>query len=49
MKAIFVEKPDGTVSVRSRTGGDLGPHTVAGFMSAALEEIARKGREAQPS
>jgi threonyl-tRNA synthetase len=43
------EVAEGTVSVRSRTGGDLGPNTVAGFSTAALEEIARKGREAQPS
>ena len=43
------EAAEGTVSVRSRTGGDLGPNTVAGFIAAALDDIARKGREAQPS
>jgi threonyl-tRNA synthetase len=36
------EAADGTVSVRSRSAGDLGPRSVADFARAALDEIARK-------
>ncbi len=36
------EAESGTVSVRGRTTGDLGARSVDAFMSAALEEIARK-------
>jgi threonyl-tRNA synthetase len=38
------EASDGTVSVRSRTGGDLGARPVADFVSAAVNEIATRGR-----
>jgi threonyl-tRNA synthetase len=37
------EAEDGTVAVRSRTGGDLGARTVAAFVADALGEIARRG------
>jgi threonyl-tRNA synthetase len=36
------EAADGTLSVRSRTAGDLGARTVSDFIAAALEEIASK-------
>jgi threonyl-tRNA synthetase len=36
------EAADGTVSVRSRSGGDLGPRSVDAFIADALAEIARK-------
>jgi threonyl-tRNA synthetase len=36
------ESENGTVSVRDRTSGDLGSRSVAEFVGAALEEIARK-------
>jgi threonyl-tRNA synthetase len=36
------EAAEGTVSVRSRSAGDLGPKGVTEFVSAAIEEIARK-------
>jgi len=36
------EAADGTVSVRSRSGGDLGAREVGAFVSDALGEIARK-------
>ncbi|MBI3050407.1 MAG: threonine--tRNA ligase [Acidobacteria bacterium] len=36
------EAADGTVSVRSRSGGDLGPRTVEAFIADALAEIQRK-------
>ena len=36
------EAADGTVSVRSRSGGDLGAREVSAFVSDALGEIARK-------
>jgi threonyl-tRNA synthetase len=36
------ESADGTVSVRSRTGGDLGPRDVDEFLRDALDESARK-------
>ena len=37
------EATEGTVSVRSRTGGDLGGRTVAEFIASAKDEITRKG------
>ena len=36
------EATEGTVSVRTRTGGDQGPKTVTDFLALAHEEIARK-------
>ena len=39
------EAAEGTVSVRSRTGGDLGARPVAEFLRAALEEVAARGRQ----
>jgi threonyl-tRNA synthetase len=36
------EAAEGTVSVRSRSAGDLGPKGVTEFVSAAIAEIARK-------
>jgi threonyl-tRNA synthetase len=36
------EAADGTVSVRSRSGGDLGPRSVEAFIADALGEIQRK-------
>jgi threonyl-tRNA synthetase len=36
------EAADGTMSVRSRTGGDQGPQTMAAFVEAALNEVRRK-------
>ncbi|MCC7008594.1 MAG: threonine--tRNA ligase [Acidobacteria bacterium] len=38
------EAAEGTVSVRSRTGGDLGARPVAEFVRAAREEVALRGR-----
>jgi threonyl-tRNA synthetase len=40
------EAADGAVSVRSRSGGDLGSRTVEAFLADALAEIANKGRVA---
>ena len=37
------EAAEGTVSVRSRTGGDLGARSVTEFVQAARDEIGRKG------
>ncbi|MEX2270544.1 MAG: threonine--tRNA ligase [Vicinamibacterales bacterium] len=37
------EAAEGTVSVRSRAGGDLGARPVADFVRDAAEEVARKG------
>ena len=37
------EAADGTISVRSRTGGDLGARGVEAFVDAAKTEIATKG------
>jgi threonyl-tRNA synthetase len=37
------EAADGTVSVRSRLGGDLGPETVDGFVKKARQEVSSKG------
>jgi threonyl-tRNA synthetase len=36
------EVADSTVSVRSRSGGDLGPRSVDAFITDALDEIKRK-------
>ena len=41
------EMADGTVSVRSRAAGDLGPATVDAFIETALDEVRRKGRESR--
>jgi threonyl-tRNA synthetase len=41
------EMADGTVSVRSRAAGDLGPGTVDAFIETALDEVRRKGRESR--
>jgi threonyl-tRNA synthetase len=38
------EAADGTVAVRSRTGGDLGARSVDAFLADAREEIARRGK-----
>jgi threonyl-tRNA synthetase len=40
------EVAEGTVSVRSRSGGDLGARTVDAFIADALEEVRRK--QSQP-
>jgi threonyl-tRNA synthetase len=37
------ESAEGTVSVRSRSGGDLGPDTIDGFVSKARNEVSSKG------
>jgi threonyl-tRNA synthetase len=37
------EAADGTVSVRSRSGGDLGARAVREFVQDALHEVASKG------
>ena len=39
------EAAEGTVSVRSRAGGDLGARPVAEFVRDAVEEVARKGTQ----
>jgi threonyl-tRNA synthetase len=36
------EVADGTLSVRSRTGGDHGPQAVAAFLEAALSEMQQR-------
>jgi threonyl-tRNA synthetase len=38
------ESAESTISVRSRSGGDLGPATVDGFVSKAAQEVSSKGR-----
>jgi threonyl-tRNA synthetase len=38
------EAAEGTVSVRSRTGGDAGAQPVAAFLTSARDEIGRRGR-----
>jgi threonyl-tRNA synthetase len=40
------EAAEGTVSVRSRSGGDLGARTVDDFVRQALAEVAAKGQPA---
>jgi threonyl-tRNA synthetase len=37
------EQQDGTVSVRTRAGGDQGASPVDAFIASARDEIARKG------
>jgi threonyl-tRNA synthetase len=37
------EAAEGSVSVRSRSGGDLGARSVSAFVADAQGEIARKG------
>ena len=39
------EADEGTVAVRSRTGGDLGATTVEAFLDRARDEIRRRGLE----
>ncbi len=39
------EAADGTVAVRSRSGGDLGTRAVADFIAAAQDEAARKAQD----
>ncbi len=39
------ESADGTLSVRTRAGGDQGASTIAAFIGATRDEIARKGGE----
>ena len=43
------EAAEGTVSVRSRSSGDLGPRSVEEFVRAALDEIARKDAGVKPT
>jgi len=38
------EATEGTVSVRTRTGGDQGASTIAAFVESAHREIAEKGK-----
>jgi threonyl-tRNA synthetase len=38
------EAAEGTVAVRSRTGGDQGSRPLDGFIETAVEEIRTKGR-----
>jgi threonyl-tRNA synthetase len=40
------EAADGTVSVRTRAGGDQGASAISGFIAAARDEIVRKGNPA---
>jgi threonyl-tRNA synthetase len=37
------EAAEGTISVRSRAGGDLGARSVGDFLSSAREELVRRG------
>jgi threonyl-tRNA synthetase len=39
------ESADGTVSVRTRAGGDQGASTISDFIASARAEIVRKGRQ----
>ena len=39
------EAEDGTVSVRTRSGGDQGARTIDAFVREAGDEIGRKGHE----
>ena len=43
------EAADGTISVRSRSSGDLGPRSVEDFLRTALDEIARKDLGVKPT
>jgi threonyl-tRNA synthetase len=38
------ESADGTVSVRTRAGGDQGSRAIDAFIASAREEIAHKGK-----
>jgi threonyl-tRNA synthetase len=42
------EAAEGTVSVRTRAGGDQGASPVAAFIEAAQREIADKGKKDAP-
>ena len=42
------EVAQGTVAVRSRTGGDLGARAVEEFVTTALDEVRRKARTPGP-
>jgi threonyl-tRNA synthetase len=42
------EAAEGTVAVRSRSGGDLGARPVDAFIADALEEVRRKSRNEEP-
>jgi threonyl-tRNA synthetase len=42
------ESSEGTIAVRSRSGGDLGARPVDAFIADALEEIRRKSRHEEP-
>jgi threonyl-tRNA synthetase len=42
------ESAEGTIAVRSRSGGDLGARAVDAFISDALEEVRRKSRIEEP-
>jgi threonyl-tRNA synthetase len=42
------EAAEGTVAVRTRTGGDQGAQPVDRFIAAALEEVRRRGESADP-
>jgi threonyl-tRNA synthetase len=39
------ESAEGTVSVRTRTGGDKGPSSISDFINAAKDEIARRAAQ----
>jgi threonyl-tRNA synthetase len=39
------ESADGTVSVRTRAGGDQGASTISGFIASSRDEIAIKGKQ----
>ena len=43
------EAAEGTVAVRSRSAGDLGPRSVDEFLQAALDEVARKDLGVKPA
>jgi threonyl-tRNA synthetase len=42
------ESAEGTIAVRSRSGGDLGARAVDAFIADAIEEVRRKSRTAEP-
>jgi threonyl-tRNA synthetase len=42
------ESAEGTIAVRSRSGGDLGARAVDAFVADALEEVRRKSRTEEP-
>jgi threonyl-tRNA synthetase len=43
------EAAEGTVAVRSRTGGDLGSKPIDAFIASALDEVEKKTAQAAPS